>query len=1099
MKQHFLFNKATVCRHLVRALLLLCFYPLTASAQQHDKLLSLLRDRLKYNFSQLQKQTVKPYFMSYRVEDNDTRTITSTFGVLNGNNDSHVRSFIPQVRVGSMALDNYKNDNSGGRQQGATLPFDDNATDGITTNFWQATMAAYDGAVEAYEDAKSKAATSAADEDKAPCFSKAPAEQSYEEPLNAVAVKLDDQQWVKRLNTVSAVFKADPTLQNGTAALIYEVNRSYLVNTDGTEVVQNRRTARVIIIAQAMADDGMMLPVMQDFFAFNPDSLPSEERLVAAAQDLLKRVQALKAAPVANPYTGPAILSGPAAGVFFHEIFGHRLEGHRLKKGGETFKNMVGKQVLPTTFNVYCDPTLRHYAGVDMNGSYRYDDEGVKARRVDNVVNGVLRSFLMSRKPIDSFPESNGHGRADLKNDPVSRQSNLIVETTKPYTDAQLRAMLIREAKRQGKPYGYFFRTVTSGYTMTGEGGSINSFNVTPVEVYRVFVNGKPDELVRGVSLIGTPLSMFSHIQAAGDRPAVFTGSCGAESGWVPVTACAPAVFVSQIETQRTQKSDFVPPILQAPIYNKEYQPLTNAVGKEVDNVIFTAMSDEMKRSMDSLQLEDAPKPFYLDMMATRSRGFDITGELGGISKSDQTPWHTYLSTHLLLGNYKSTNELPGQDNALGLNNGEQVDYNDIRHAFWQLNDVAYKQAVVLQAQKASYLKQNPPSLDLSKLPNLQPMKPVTQIVDDTSGFDIDMPRLEQTAKRLSAVFEHYPKLYYTSVKISGDQLISYRLTSEGVKIQQPHHRVIITAEAYFRDADQVEQSDDYTFAYESTAEIPADDVLEAQVRAFADSCMTLCQAPTMPKYYKGPALYVDGAAMNALVDNRLISEPSYEEDANDIGQKIGQPVISKMISIINRNDLKSYEGQPVYGHTVTDADGVTPAPQLILVDHGVLKAKLNGAVPTLFAPTTTGSARFFNGPDNPKIGAGFNTLQIQATSATPEKNMLKLLIKQAKKEKLPFAYIVALPLRQSAARLYQVDVKTGAIRLMKTDQDATPSDEELMNILAVSDKEDLFNVINPYTFTVIYPHCFLLNEIELNKATIEVQKEFEIPYPVGK
>ncbi len=336
-------------------------------------------------------------------------------------------------------------------------------------------------------------------------------------------------------------------------------------------------------------------------------------------------------------------------------------------------------------------------------------------------------------------------------------------------------------------------------------------------------------------------------------------------------------------------------------------------------------------------------------------------------------------------------------------------------------------------------------------------------------------------------------------MKISGDQLISYRLTSEGVKIQQPHHRVIITAEAYFRDADQVEQSDDYTFAYESTAEIPADDVLEAQVRAFADSCMTLCQAPTMPKYYKGPALYVDGAAMNALVDNRLISEPSYEEDANDIGQKIGQPVISKMISIINRNDLKSYAGQPVYGHTVTDADGVTPAPQQILVDHGVLKAKLNGAVPTLFAPTTTGSARFFNDPDNPKIGAGFNTLQIQATSATPEKNMLKLLIKQAKKEKLPFAYIVALPLRQSAARLYQVDVKTGAIRLMKTDQNATPSDEELMNILAVSDKEDLFNVINPFTFTVIYPHCFLLNEIELNKATIEVQKEFEIPYPVGK
>ena len=177
----------------------------------------------------------------------------------------------------------------------------------------------------------------------------------------------------------------------------------------------------------------------------------------------------------------------------------------------------------------------------------------------------------------------------------------------------------------------------------------------------------------------------------------------------------------------------------------------------------------------------------------------------------------------------------------------------------------------------------------------------------------------------------------------------------------------------------------------------------------------------------------------------------------------------------------------------------MTPAPQFTLIDHGVLKAKLNGAAPTLFAPATTGSARFFNDPDKPSIGTGFNTMQVQATSTTPEKDMLKLLIKQAKKRNLPFAYIVEMPLRQSATRLYQVDVKTGAMKLMKTDQNMTPSDDELMNILAVSNKENLFNVINPYTFTVIYPHSFLLNEIELNKATMEVQKEFEIPYPVSE
>lgn len=1097
MKRHFSHQKATDSRVLAWMLMFLSFCPAIATAQVQDKLLSILRDRLQYNYAQLQKQAVKPYFMSYRVEDVYTKAIVSSFGVIEQNQESRVRTFIPQIRVGSMALDNYKQDNNGGRQQVATLPFEDTATDGITTNLWQGTLGAYNGAVEAYENAKSKAATTAADEDKAPCFSKAPVEHHVEAPLDFKGMKINDPTWNARLNAVSAVFKADPSLETASVMLLYELRRSYLVNTDGTEIVQNRRAARLILVTRTIADDGMTLPMMQDFFAFNPDSLPTQDRLVAAAQDLLKRTQALKAAPVANPYTGPAILSGPAAGVFFHEIFGHRLEGHRLKKGGETFKDMVGKQVLPVTFSVYCDPTLRRYAGTDMNGTYRYDDEGVKARRVDNVVNGVLRSFLMSRKPIDGFPESNGHGRADMKDDAVSRQSNLIVETTKPYTDAQLRAMLIREAKRQGKPYGYFFRTVTSGYTMTGEGGSINSFNVTPVEVYRVFVNGKPDELVRGVSLIGTPLSMFSHIQAAGNRPAVFTGSCGAESGWVPVTACAPAIFVSQIETQRTPKSDFVPPILQAPAYNQEYQPLTDAVGKNVDNVIFSAMNDEMKRSMDSLQLEGSPRPFYIDMQTMRLRTCDITGELGGISKSDATPWHTMMGSHLLLGDYHNTNELPGQENFLRLDNGQQIDYNDLRRMFWQINDQAYKQAVILQAHKSSYLKQNPPSLDLSKLPNRQQMKPATQLTDDTTRSDIDVPRLEQTAKRLSAVFEHYPKLYYTSVKISANQMVSYRLTSEGVKIKQPHNRVIITAEAYFRDADQIEQSDDYTVAYESTAEIPSDDVLEAQVRAFADSCMSLCHAPAMPKYYKGPVLFTSGSAMNIVTDSRLLAEPSTEEDANDIGQKIGQPVMSKMLSLVNRNDLTTFEGQPVYGHTVTDADGVTPAPQLTLIDHGTMKAKLNGSVPTLFAPASTGSERFYNDEDGIVTDIGFNTLHVQTTGATANKDMVKLLIKQAKKQKLPFAYIVEQPDKQSAVRLYQVDTRSGVMKLMKTDQNDHPSDDQLMNVVAVSDKEDIFNVVNPYTFTIIYPHSILFNDIELNKATMEVQKAFEIPYPV--
>ena len=188
----------------------------------------------------------------------------------------------------------------------------------------------------------------------------------------------------------------------------------------------------------------------------------------------------------------------------------------------------------------------------------------MKGEKVVVVEKGVLKNFLMTRTPINNFPKSNGHARAQAGYQPVSRQSNLIVETEKPYTDAQLKEMLIEEAKKQGKEYGYFFAKVRGGFTMTGR-FIPNSFNVTPLEVYRVYVDGRPDELVRGVDLVGTPLAMFSQVEAVGDTPGNFAGTCGAESGGVPAGCCSPALFVKQIEMQKKDKSQDRPPILERP------------------------------------------------------------------------------------------------------------------------------------------------------------------------------------------------------------------------------------------------------------------------------------------------------------------------------------------------------------------------------------------------------------------------------------------------------------------------------------------------------------------------------------------------------
>lgn len=1078
-----------------------------------DKLLSVLKTELTHNYAELQKQQVKPYFMSYRAEDVYKHVISSSFGKTSSDNVSRTRSVTPQIRLGDMKFDNFKYNSqcmpsrNGRSAATVTIPYDDNAVNGITTNIWNATCSRYDYSLMAYEQAKSKASTSTAEEDKAPCFSSAPVEKYFENPYPQDKIKIDDKAWQDRLNAISSVFKADASLVQGSVSLDYNVTRSYLVNTEGTEVVQNRRSARVMLAVQAIADDGMQLPLMQDFFAFDPDSLPSQDAMIASAKDLLKRVEALRKAPVANPYTGPAILSGSASGVFFHEIFGHRLEGHRLKEGGETFKNMVGKEVLPTSFQVFCDPTLRNYAGTDMNGYYLYDSEGVKARRVDNVVNGVLRSFLVNRVPLDGFPQSNGHGRASGGNDPVSRQSNLVVETKVPNTDAQLRQMLRREAKKQGKEYGYYFRTVTSGYTMTGEGGSINSFNVTPVEVYRVYVDGRPDELVRGVSLIGTPLSMFSHIQAGGDKPSTFTGICGAESGWVPVTASSPSIFVSQIETQRSPKDNNIPPALNAPAFTgKKVTVDGDADNKDnVDNTIFSAMKDEMGRTLDSLRVQGAPAPFWAGYITNRYRSFTVTGELGGISLSNFTPWKTSTITHVLLGNYRRNSDVSMQPLIIGGGSDDALSYDGLRRSFWQTSFMGYVSSVNMLAQKQNYLSQNPLPAALEKIPDMQHSAPGTYVFAPVNrDADIDVAKLQDYAKAMSAVFNDYKYLYNTSVKISGDQLDTYRSTSENVNIKQPHDMVTVKVSAQFTDENRVSLADDMVLQYEHISELPPLDTLVAKVRRFADDCMALRNAPALTDDYKGPVMYEGDAAAqvftgNYLAPNKFYAQPAFQENPKSLGQKIGKKIIDERITITNETARADWNGTQLYGKYTVDADGFKPQPAMTIVDKGVFKMMLNRVTPAQFALKSTGSARFYNDPMQAVPAVGVGTLVVSAEGTTNADKMEKTLLKLAKKAKEKCAYVISKPTDYTSLRLYRVDLKTGERTLVKTNLMVLPTQDQMKKFEAISDSYVVENNIRPYSYSVVSPSSVIIGDIELSTPTMKSSRVPVLVYPLQR
>jgi predicted Zn-dependent protease len=314
----------------------------------------------------------------------------------------------------------------------------------------------------------------------------------------------------------------------------------------------------------------MELSLYDSMDAFSEKGLPTDDEIRARVQKLIDTLIKLRVAPLAEPFVGPAILDGHAAGVYFHETFGHRVEGHRQKDEdeGQTFAREIGKPIMPTFINVYDDPRASTLNGVDLNGHYLVDDEGVPAQRAPLVERGVLKGFLMSRSPTRGFNRSNGHGRRQAGAAAVARQGNLIVDPERIISPAALKRRLIEEVKRQGKPYGLRFARVEGGFTNTSR-SDVQGFKVLPIVVYRVFPNGR-EELIRGADLEGTPLTSLSKILAAGDDFTVFNGYCGAESGFVPVSAASPSLLVEQVEIARKTKGQNKPPLLPPPPFAPE-------------------------------------------------------------------------------------------------------------------------------------------------------------------------------------------------------------------------------------------------------------------------------------------------------------------------------------------------------------------------------------------------------------------------------------------------------------------------------------------------------------------------------------------------
>ncbi|MGA3162307.1 MAG: metallopeptidase TldD-related protein [Terracidiphilus sp.] len=538
-----------------------------AQPQAPPPLLDTMTTELHRAFTSLGTQgdarQLPPYFISYAVSDASAAFIQAQYGALVNSATNHVRVADVQVRLGEPKLDNTHGAHRTSAVTSAALPLADDR-EALARSLWLATNSGYGKALENYLRVKTEAEVRAKEEDSSPDFSQEAPQVYLGKP--APPVKIDRAAWEQRVRALSLVFRDFPDVNLNGVTLVVQNETDYFVSSEGSRVVTPHALARLVIVARTRADDGMDLFRMKSFEAETAEGLPAQAEMVVAARNLGNSLEALRKAPVTEPFDGPAILSGRAAAVYFHEVLGHRLEGQRQRgnEEGQTFTKEVGKEVLPAFLSVADDPTLTTFGKTWLSGNYQYDDEGQKAQRVALIEDGVLKTFLMSRLPIASFANSNGHGRAQTGKVPTGRQGNLIVTSTKTESEAKLHKQLIEEAKKQGKPYGLYFEDISSGFTLT-QRLLPQAFEVVPLVVWRVYVDGRPDELVRGVNIVGTPLAAMKRIVVTGDKSEVFNGECGAESGTIPVSAVAPAMLVSELETQRQPQGTARPPILPIP------------------------------------------------------------------------------------------------------------------------------------------------------------------------------------------------------------------------------------------------------------------------------------------------------------------------------------------------------------------------------------------------------------------------------------------------------------------------------------------------------------------------------------------------------
>lgn len=934
-----------------------------AAAASAQKVLAALQQELqRFVQATVGRAGAPVHFAALRVTERRAVAISASLGgLLRDDTDAPPERVLDvSVRVGDRHIDSSHplrggHDVGTASGRGVALPLGDDER-ALRTVAWRALDDAYDLARQRYLKVRANAQVTATPEDQSDDFSEE-ARVDAVEPLPPV--RWPDLGPVRqRLLRLSAELRGDPEVQSSQVELSAYQDRRYLVTSEGTRVVSASGLAMVSAAAEGLSEDGTELSRRLVRYARSIEELPGEAELRLAVRGLRDELHRLRRAKVLDPYSGPVLLEGRAAAVLFHEVLGHRLEGQRQRGDREsgTFSRRVGQRVMPSFLNITDDPTRGWLGPEALNGCYRHDDEGVAAAPVPLVERGVLRTFLLGRQPARGFVRSNGHGRAGVGNQPVGRQGNLIVSAEGALPAATARTRLLEEVRKSGRPYGLRVAEISGGFTSTGR-GQVEGMKILPETVYRVYADGRPDELVRGVHVIGTPLTVLEHVVAAFDDPAVFNGQCGAESGWVPVAAVSPSLLVQQMEMARAPVEGHRAPLLPPP-------PAVPGLRGEL-----AALGAELERAQ-GLRLDRAGPPYFLALRADLEDSLSLSAELGsmlreGHSRARQlAPLLRVGDMRLDSGGYQTDGE-PTWHEPLG------EDALAERWDAWQALDRAYKGAVEglsrHQAQAAEEADPEPVD-DFSPAPKVVSDRPVVVEGVPEATRALWRARLQ----RVSAAGRELPAALPAGVVLESaacglDAVARQRtlVNSEGTRVISGSRLAGLWLAASARAPDGMPVRLMRRFFARSVDELPREAALLDAARALTAETLAVAGAPLLQNY-DGPVLFESDAAaqmVQALL-GRFVADSRPPRQARGraegpLSRRLGRRVTAPALDLVDDPLLEALGGAPLLGGYAIDDEGVR-AERVPLVQRGVLVGLLSSRRPTRDVRRSNGHGRSF-------------------------------------------------------------------------------------------------------------------------------------------